>query len=325
MLSDTCQSQVWRLTTVGWATAAILSLPHPFMYVLNDQAVANKTLCESIWRHKTRTQRGLYLTYISVVTFFIPLIAMCYCYIRIFVTVATRADASCKKKTAIERKQRQSKGSLSSTLDDVILAVNTTQSSYLPRAKSKTLKMTIVIISVFIACGLPYHVLEMVYSFSDHRLLSGVPSAIMGAMAIANSAANPYIVLGFNVCFYKCLYVLTPRTCTCCALRKDHWNDLYVGVTQPTSLPNTTQYICTPINRSPVTVPRRYTLRSSSVNDLGLDANYVTDKLMTTSQSSRWLSVDVGPSNGGLPVHHVTHLVPLHAHLSLSHDLPTCV
>lgn len=248
-----CQSQVWQLTTVGWAAAAILSLPHPFMYVLNDQAVPNKTLCESIWRHKTKTQRGLYLSYISVVTFFIPLIAMCYCYVRIFVTVATRANST--------RRRKNKKENVLTSSDDAILAANCTQSSCLPRAKTKTLKMTIVIIIMFIVCGLPYHILEMIYSFSDHRLLSGVPSAIMGGMAIANSAANPYVVLGFNSCFYKCMYLLTPHSvCSCCS---DYWLNLYTGSGPRTSLQHPVGIVggqhgdFTALCRSPIPPPRQ--------------------------------------------------------------------
>ena len=68
----------------------------------------------------------------------------------------------------------------------------------LPAAKVKTLKMTIVIGAAFIACSLPYHVLEMLYSFSEHGRVSGRVAAVFGAMAVANSAINPYIFMLFN-------------------------------------------------------------------------------------------------------------------------------
>lgn len=68
----------------------------------------------------------------------------------------------------------------------------------LPAAKVKTLKMTIIIGAAFIVCSLPYHVLEMLYSFSDHGRVSGSVAAVLGGMAVANSAINPYIFMLFN-------------------------------------------------------------------------------------------------------------------------------
>ena len=47
--------------------------------------------------------------------------------------------------------------------------LQSTPSSSLPKAKIKTLKMTCVIVSVFLICGLPYFILEMIYNFGDHR------------------------------------------------------------------------------------------------------------------------------------------------------------
>ena len=46
--------------------------------------------------------------------------------------------------------------------------LQSTPSSSLPKAKIKTLKMTCVIVSVFLICGLPYFILEMIYNFGDH-------------------------------------------------------------------------------------------------------------------------------------------------------------
>ena len=69
----------------------------------------------------------------------------------------------------------------------------------LPAAKVKTFKMAIVIGVAFFVCSLPYHVLEMIYSFSDHRRASGRVAAVIGGMAVANSAINPYIFMLFNM------------------------------------------------------------------------------------------------------------------------------
>lgn len=64
------------------------------------------------------------------------------------------------------------------------------------KAKIKTLKMAIVIVSTYIICGVPYTIFEMILTFGTG--LNPVLAAFLGGMAPANSALNPFIVLMFN-------------------------------------------------------------------------------------------------------------------------------
>jgi hypothetical protein len=64
--------------------------------------------------------------------------------------------------------------------------------------------MTVVIVSVFLLCGLPYHIMELLFNFWQHDYIPKVVTAIMGALPVANSVINPYIFLFFNV-NYRCL------------------------------------------------------------------------------------------------------------------------
>ena len=79
------------------------------------------------------------------------------------------------------------------------MRLQSTSRGNLPAARVKTFKMAIVIGLAFVVCSLPYHVLEMIYSFSDHQRASGRVAAVIGAMAVANSAINPYIFMLFNM------------------------------------------------------------------------------------------------------------------------------
>ena len=209
---------------------------------------------------------------------------MCYCYCKIFITVANRANADRRNKKAkkngssggyrIAKESVGTTGSGGGSEDvgcEVSIQLNCTPSSYLPRAKSKTLKMTVVIIIVFIACGLPYHLLEMIYSFGDHTHVGAVPAAIMGAMAVANSAANPYIVLMFNACFYKCMYLLTPSDC--CRTSHAYWCRLYKQ-SQQRSNQQTVVQLATAVQsaRSPMIGARRATPLPSISGDRDADA-----------------------------------------------------
>ena len=76
--------------------------------------------------------------------------------------------------------------------------LTSTGSSSLPKAKIKTLKMTLVIVVAFILFGLPYFVAEMIMSYGDYKSLNRAVYALLGGVAPANSAANPYIFLLFS-------------------------------------------------------------------------------------------------------------------------------
>jgi hypothetical protein len=79
------------------------------------------------------------------------------------------------------------------------VSVQSTSVTSFSRARSKTFKMTVVIVGAFVAFGLPYHILEMIYSYGDHKVVSAWLAALLGSMAVANSAVNPFVFLIFSV------------------------------------------------------------------------------------------------------------------------------
>lgn len=182
--------QAWKMALLGWSTAALFSSPQLYIFTVNHNddptsRFSNKTLCESIFRFTPASHRQAYLTYIGLMTFYIPLLVVSICYIRIFMKIASKArqnKGGCKKPSPKPGK----------------LQLQSTGNTSLPKAKIKTLKMTLVIVASFIICGLPYHILEMIYSYGSHEKVPGNLAAILGSMAVANSATNPYVFLLFN-------------------------------------------------------------------------------------------------------------------------------
>ena len=79
--------------------------------------------------------------------------------------------------------------------------LTSTGSSSLPKARDKTLWMTVIIVGAFILFGLPYFVAEMILSFGDFKDVPPITYAILGGIAPANSVANPFIILYFNANF----------------------------------------------------------------------------------------------------------------------------
>ncbi|CAH1796167.1 unnamed protein product [Owenia fusiformis] len=190
---------VMKLTGIGWGIAGVLSLPQ--FYIFRHGIRDGAPRCESIFRDVPPSHRQAYLTFVLLVTLLIPLAILTVCYVRIFWKIAVKA--------------REGKSGNSEKSGKVLL--QSTPSSSLPKAKIKTLKMTVVIVSVYIICGLPYPFCEMIFAFGDFEMVHPIMWSIFGGMAVANSAANSWVFLAFNA--------EANKLCKCCinrAGRKDH-------------------------------------------------------------------------------------------------------
>lgn len=78
------------MAAVGWTVSALMSVPQLAVYNVN--MVANKTVCESVFRQRPISHRQAYLTFINLVVFFIPSIIMLICYLRIVTKISSKAD-----------------------------------------------------------------------------------------------------------------------------------------------------------------------------------------------------------------------------------------
>lgn len=189
------------MVSLGWGTAGLCSTPLLYVFHARYDETKNKTVCENIFRFKPLFHRQAFLTYATFVNFLIPLIILIICYVRIFLKIARKASDS-------------RSGKRQSFKPGKIHLTSNTTSATLHSAKFKTLRMTVVIVSCFIVCGLPYFFAEMIMSYGDHRKLSKAVYALLGGFAVANSAVNPYIFLLFsiNLKYVKNLKLCPART-----------------------------------------------------------------------------------------------------------------
>ena len=162
--------------------AALVS--SPVFYIFRENKVDGVAMCENIFRETPLWHRQAWITFSVVAVFIIPLIILAVSYIRIFLKIASKATRHTQKPASVFKQGK--------------VHLHTTHSS-LPKAKIKTLKMTFVIILVFIFCSSPYVVVEMIMSFGDHCIISKKLYAILGGMAASNSATNPFVFLLFNI------------------------------------------------------------------------------------------------------------------------------
>jgi hypothetical protein len=173
--------QVWKMSGCAWAVAVIASLPMFYVFRLVEEN--GQSRCENIFRTTPVSHRQAFLTYIAIIVFLVPFIILIFCYTRIFLKIAQKA--------------REGKTSRQ-TIKPGKIHLQSTPSSTLPKAKIKTLKMTFVIVVVYAVCCLPYFIAEMIMSYGDHCVMSPLVYGLLGAIAAANSTANPYVFLLFN-------------------------------------------------------------------------------------------------------------------------------
>ncbi|KAG8188752.1 hypothetical protein JTE90_023095 [Oedothorax gibbosus] len=179
-------AQAKKLIVESWLLAFLLAIPQIFIFVqveerdLKTGAVLLK--CESkgytaLW------QRKVYFTWLTTYILIIPAICICYCYINVLRTVWKAA------------KDHQQKGSSS-----VFLRRSQNANSMIPRAKIKTLKLTICIIASFIICWTPYFIVNNVRIYSNYTITVS-KNVILGVqtLALLNSALNPIFYGYFNV------------------------------------------------------------------------------------------------------------------------------
>ncbi|XP_076465855.1 arg8-vasotocin receptor-like [Babylonia areolata] len=178
---------VWMMTGAGWLAAALCSTPMLFVFQTRYDPVRQMVMCQNTFRNKPPIHRQAFITYASFVNFLIPLILLIVCYTRIFLKIAKKASEN--QNNQLNKRQSFKPGKVHLT---------STGSNSLPKAKIKTLKMTLVIVAAFILFGLPYFVAEMIMSYGDFTMLNPAVYALLGGVAPANSAANPYIFLLFS-------------------------------------------------------------------------------------------------------------------------------
>ncbi|CAF0839019.1 unnamed protein product [Rotaria sordida] len=150
----------------------------------------------------------VYFLFISI--YLVPLIVMTVSYVVIIVIIWKKSSIARKDRTSIERKNNSSKfrrliGAKRAFFSDdhqMESSIRNERSlGVIPRAKIKTVKMTLVIVIAFTACWSPYFLLMIMNSLNliQNYLLIRVTSSL----CYMNSLANPliYWLFATDFCF----------------------------------------------------------------------------------------------------------------------------
>ncbi|XP_023671087.2 gonadotropin-releasing hormone II receptor-like isoform X1 [Paramormyrops kingsleyae] len=171
---------------VAWLMSAVLSIPQIFIFhnvtITVPQTFTQCTTRGSFQRH---WQETLYNMFTFTCLFLLPLVIMIFCYTRILVEIS----------------KGMRKGNVSSAEVHLRRSKNN-----IPKARMRTLKMSIVIVLTFIICWTPYYLLGLWYWFSPDDLeetVSHSMSHMLFIFGLFNACLDPIIYGLFTIHFRK--------------------------------------------------------------------------------------------------------------------------
>uniref|UniRef100_A0A8C9T714 Type II GnRH receptor n=1 Tax=Scleropages formosus TaxID=113540 RepID=A0A8C9T714_SCLFO len=165
------------MLSVAWVMSVILSVPQ----VRPTQIPQNFTQCTTRGSFVEHWQETVYNMFTFVCLFLLPLVIMIFCYTRILVEISRRMTKG------NEVHLRRSKNNI-------------------PKARMRTLKMSIVIVMSFIICWTPYYLLGLWYWFSPEDLEETVSHSLTHMLFIFglfNACLDPITYGLFTIHFRK--------------------------------------------------------------------------------------------------------------------------
>jgi len=189
------------LVLSAWLTSIVFSVPILFFFDLHE----TKDYGTQCWIDFTEAwQWQVYMSLVSLSIFIVPAVIIAVCYTTITVTIWRRGRImqpplvtyAILPRVPLTEARRQR-----IALDD---AENRRTSSrgLIPKAKVKTIKMTFVIIFVFVICWSPYIVFDLLQVFGllpqAQSNATIAAATFIQSLAPLNSAANPIIYCLFS-------------------------------------------------------------------------------------------------------------------------------
>ncbi|XP_065225937.1 cardioacceleratory peptide receptor-like isoform X2 [Planococcus citri] len=197
----------WRRARIligsAWMISVLFSSPIIVLY--EEKVIQGKTQC---WIELEPWQWKVYMTLVAITVFLIPAIIITACYTIIVYTIWTKSKTLSPVKRLDNNKPHEDHDIRRSSSRGII-----------PRAKIKTVKMTFVIVFVFILCWSPYIVFDLlqVYGYIPTTQTNIAIATFIQSLAPLNSAANPVIYCLFSTHICNSLSKVPPFSwVTCC-------------------------------------------------------------------------------------------------------------
>ncbi|XP_063361423.1 cardioacceleratory peptide receptor-like [Cydia amplana] len=199
----------WRraraLIIGAWLASFLFCIP---MLILFDEDKIQGTL--QCWSSISKLQWRIWMTSVFVSLFVAPALTISACYGVIVITIrqksrrvlGKRANASRQNSDDLDSRRASSRG-------------------IIPKAKIKTVKMTFVIVFVFVLCWSPYMIFDLlqVYDYVPDTQANVAIASLIQSLAPLNSAANPVIYFIFSNRIFLSLRNIPPYKWLWCWVR----------------------------------------------------------------------------------------------------------
>nr|XP_026486285.1 cardioacceleratory peptide receptor-like [Vanessa tameamea] len=178
----------WRraraLIVGAWLLSFLFCVPMLFLF---DEADIEGTL--QCWSSINETQWRIWMTSVFLSLFVAPALTISACYGVIVVTIRQKSHRVLGKRAAATRQYSDDLDSRRASSRGII-----------PKAKIKTVKMTFVIVFVFVLCWSPYMIFDLlqVYGYVPDTQVNIAIASLIQSLAPLNSAANPVIYFIFS-------------------------------------------------------------------------------------------------------------------------------
>lgn len=153
------------LVASAWGLSLLFSLPNLIFFFIKEHEVFGiQCWMEFGEGNNDKWIWQVYITSVAVTLFFVPAILISACYIIIVATIWRKGKAMNNAYSSSNADQPAAANSTvqtSSTVDEQAESRRASSRGLIPKAKVKTVKMTFVIIFVFILCWSPYMIYDL--------------------------------------------------------------------------------------------------------------------------------------------------------------------
>ncbi|XP_073951043.1 cardioacceleratory peptide receptor-like [Choristoneura fumiferana] len=203
------------LIVSAWLISIVFSIPLLILYEIKE--VQGQQQC---WIDLGTPKRWqIWMTLVSIMIFVFPALAIAACYAVIVMTIWTKSKAVVMSPPVNSRRTKTMRnGHVEGDPD----SRRASSRGLIPRAKIKSVKMTFVIVFVFVLCWSPYIVFDLlqVYNYIPATQTSMAVATLIQSLAPLNSAANPLICCMFSPHIYMSLRRVPPYRWLWCRRRR---------------------------------------------------------------------------------------------------------
>ncbi|XP_065164313.1 cardioacceleratory peptide receptor-like isoform X2 [Atheta coriaria] len=193
------------LVVIAWLLSFVFSLPTFFLF--EEKPIEGLPQC---WIDLKPWQWRVYMTVVSLILFVIPALIISACYAVIVWTIWSKSKLLIPVGHVPIRSDEHR--THPPRFQDDHDCRRASSRGIIPRAKIKTVKMTFVIVFVFVLCWSPYIVFDLlqVYDYIPETQTNIAIATFIQSLAPLNSAANPVIYCLFSTHLCRNLRKLPP-------------------------------------------------------------------------------------------------------------------